>query len=408
MNQFADEPPRKISVVRERPYPDPLPSIQRELRFPALEVRQGRKRVLYSFAVDGKTLPSFATVSRLHRDDDSEIGGYQRPEVLSHIAEIREYLESKDPMIPNAIVIAFDSRVRFEPADVQPIEGAQSRVGTLVIPVVPEAPSEDRPGWIVDGQQRAAAIRDAAIHHFSICVTAFITKDSREQREQFILVNSTKPLPKGLIYELLPTTDARLPWSLERKRFPAMLLDRLNHDPDSPLLGMIQTPTTPSGRIKDNSILKMLDYSLSDGALYALRTSGNASDDATRMLALLKSFWAAVKEVFPTAWDLPPGRSRLMHGAGVVAMGFIMDAIADRYRRQGVPTKEQFVANLRPLSAACRWTSGEWVFARRVRRRWNEIQNTPKDIEMLVDHLLNLYRTKVWSRVTSVRDAAAL
>src|SRR5262245_12875734 len=41
-----------------------------ELRLPALEVRQGPKRTLYSFAVDGKDLPSFTTISRVHRDDE--------------------------------------------------------------------------------------------------------------------------------------------------------------------------------------------------------------------------------------------------------------------------------------------------------------------------------------------------
>src|SRR5207248_1140087 len=75
-----------------------------ELRLPAIEVRQGANRTLYTFAVDGKQLPSFATVSRVHRDDNAEIQGYQRPEVLSHIASIRRYLESSDPMIPNALV----------------------------------------------------------------------------------------------------------------------------------------------------------------------------------------------------------------------------------------------------------------------------------------------------------------
>src|SRR3954447_11511543 len=93
-----------------------LSSMGNELRLPAIEVRQGPNRTLYTFAVDGKQLPSFATVSRVHRDDNAEIQGYQRPEVLSHIASIRRYLESNDPMIPNALVIAFDKRVRFEPA----------------------------------------------------------------------------------------------------------------------------------------------------------------------------------------------------------------------------------------------------------------------------------------------------
>ena len=88
----------------------------KELRLPALQVRQGPSRTLYSFAVDGKQFPRFTTVSRIHRDDEAGVQGYQRPEVLSHIAAIRKYLESDDPMIPNAIVIAFDKRVRFEPA----------------------------------------------------------------------------------------------------------------------------------------------------------------------------------------------------------------------------------------------------------------------------------------------------
>ena len=88
-------------------------------------------------------------------------------------------------------------------------------------------------------------------------------------------------------------------------------------------------------------------------------------------------------------------------------MGFLMDAIVDRYRRHGVPTTDQVVENLRPLRPICRWTSGEWLFASGARRRWNEIQNTPKDIELLVDHLLDAYRTRVWSRTRQAVSVGA-
>src|ERR1700686_1809380 len=84
-----------------------------ELRVPAIEVRQTSRRRLYTFAVDGKSLPLFAAISRIHRNAQARIAGYQRPEVMSHIAGIRDYLESEDPMLPNAIVVAFDRRVRF-------------------------------------------------------------------------------------------------------------------------------------------------------------------------------------------------------------------------------------------------------------------------------------------------------
>ena len=42
------------------------------------------------------------------------------------------------------------------------------------------------------------------MERFPIAVNAFFVADAHEQKEQFILVNSTKPLPKGLLYELLP------------------------------------------------------------------------------------------------------------------------------------------------------------------------------------------------------------
>src|SRR6267143_152638 len=219
-------------------------STSRIIHFPALEIRQGQNRVLYSFAANGKDVHSFAAVSRIRRETEGGLYGYQRPEVLSHIAEIKRYLESADPMIPNAIVIAFDERVRFEPST-DSVNGGYCRPGTLLIPVEEGLPDYEKPGWIVDGQQRMAAIREATVETFPICITGFIAKDEQEQKEQFILVNSTKPLPKGLIYELLPTTDVELPANLQRKRLPATILERLNVATESPLFQTIQTPTTP-------------------------------------------------------------------------------------------------------------------------------------------------------------------
>ena len=367
------------------------------LTLPALEVRQGSGRTLYSFAVDGKQLPSFAAVSRIHRDDDAEIQGYQRPEVLAHIAAIRRYIESDAPMIPNALVIAFDKRVRFEPFADVPGTG-YARPGMLLIPVEEGASDEDKPGWIVDGQQRSAAIRDARVDTFPVCVTAFITDSDEEQRSQFILVNSTKPLPKGLIYELLPSTVGMLPTPLQQRQFPARLLYRLNALVESPLYRMIRTPTIPEGKIKDNSILKMLVNSLSDGALYRFRDPQTGMGDEEAMLSILMDFWSAVRHVFADAWDKPPRQSRLMHGVGIVSLGFLMDAVSDRYSRSRVPSEADFRNDLTELSEICHWTSGSWDFGPQVQRRWNELQNTSRDIQLLTNYLLSEYRARVWSR----------
>jgi DGQHR domain-containing protein len=367
-----------------------------ELKLPALEIVQGRNRTFYSFAVDGKLLPKFATVSRIRRDGDELVAGYQRPEVFSHISEIRNYIESKDPLLPNAIVLAFDQRVQFVPTDGG--ESSYSRWGTLVIPLTDSDEKSTRPGLIVDGQQRAAAIREAKVDSFPICATAFIANDDREQREQFILVNSTKPLPKGLIYELLPTTEMKLPTLLQRRRFPAKLLSRLNSDSGSPLEGKIRTPTTPSGVVQDNSILKMLENSLSDGVLYRYHDTDTDDPDVESMLKVLKSFWKATSMVFPKAWGLPPKKSRLMHGAGIIAMGYLMDDIGERLRDVKIPEEEHFRQDLLPLVDVCRWTHGCWDFGPGTQRKWDEVQNTPKDIQMLSNYLRVQYKNLVWSR----------
>lgn len=365
-----------------------------ELRLPALKIQQGRGRSLYTFAMDGKLVPQIATVSRIRRDDNTELHGYQRPEVLAHVAAIRRYIETDDsPLLPNAVVIAFDKRVRFEPAPAAADSPGYVETGTLVIPLV-DGPEHRRPGFIVDGQQRCAAIRDANIDAFPISISAFIANDTADQRSQFILVNNTKALPKGLIHELLPGASGALPAPLRVRQLPATLLEMLNFDEArSPLYRMIQTPTNPGGHIKDNSVLRMLENSLSDGALYRFRND-EALPYTGEMFTLLSNFWAAVKEVFPDAWNKPPRRSRLMHGAGIISMGYLMDAISHtRGNGDRIIEPDEFAADLKVIADDCRWTEGEWTFSDGAVRKWNEIQNTPRDIQRVADFLQNRYRS---------------
>jgi DGQHR domain-containing protein len=375
-----------------------------ELRLPALAVCQGENRTLISFAVDGKRLSDFATVSRLRRDEDSQLHGYQRPEALAHINAIRRYLESEDAFLPNALVVAFDKRVRFEPDGERNTDDA-AQPGTLVIPIDPSWTDEDKPGWIVDGQQRSAAIREARIPSFPVFATGFITDDVTEHRSQFILVNSTKPLPKGLIYELLPTARGTLPTQLQQRRFPATLLEQLNLDPSSPLAHRIQTPTTPEGIIKDNSILRMVENSLSDGVLYRFRDPVSGAGDIAAMLSVLNAFWSAVAKVFPDAWAQPPRKSRLTHGVGIISLGFVMDAIAERLADVQVADMDAYVTGLQVLKPACHWTEGEWQFDNGATRTWNALQNTAKDIQLVADFLLSEYRASAPRTRTSAGGA---
>lgn len=366
-----------------------MPSAPDTITLPAMEIRQSKGRKLYSFAVDGKKIHSFACISRLRRSSSAKLQGYQRPEVISHIEEIRCYLESPSPMIPNGIIVAFDSRVKFQPTPAAKLETPYSRMGMLTIPV-PKTPAETKPGFIVDGQQRVAAIRDAHIPRFPIVVTAFITDDIERQTEQFILVNSAKPLAKGLLYELLPNTSSRLPTPLQKRRMSAKLLEHLNHHKDSPFHHLIQTQTTPGGPIKDNSVLRMLDASLSDGVLFKLRREDAKDGGVSLMARLLFPFWWAVREVFADAWGLPPKKSRLTHGIGILSLGNIMDHIGlPKVPEDELPSfYHQQLTLLRP---ACAWTEGAWHIPGGRIVPWNDLQNTKQDIALLTNHIQSIY-----------------
>ena len=360
-----------------------------KLRVPAIRARQGDHEILL-FAVDGQRLHEFTAVSRIHRDDDRELVGYQRPEVQTHIRAIRRYLESPGALLPNALVVAFDSSVTFRAERKGSlIEGAE--VGVLEIPVDPEWDEADKPAWLVDGQQRSAAIRDARVENFLVAVVGFIAADEGEQRTQFILVNNTKPLPKGLIHELLPETSGELPIRYAKRKLPAYLLSRLNTDLDSPFRGLIATPTEPNGYIKDNSVLKMVENSLYEGAVYQYRDPASGDGDEEEMLLHLKSYWTVVAKVFPEAWVLPPRKSRLTHGVGIQSLGYVMDSLTE-----GTSASElggiDLEGQLEILAPHVAWTTGSWDFGDGEGRRWNGLQNTPNDVRLLTNHLLRTLR----------------
>ncbi|HEY3413894.1 MAG TPA: DGQHR domain-containing protein DpdB [Armatimonadota bacterium] len=352
------------------------------MRFDALRISQPSGREVYAFAATAEEILRVADISRVGRGTTEELIGYQRPEVVTHIAEIRKYLDDVNAVLPNTIIVALDGREAFTP---EHVNGSVSRGGILDIP---ETGDGQVPcGFVVDGQQRLAAIASCAHGDFPVFVTAFHSPDVADQRKQFVLVNRTKPLPSGLIYELLPEVDGHLPSALAKQHIAATLTARLNRDPSSPLYQRIKTPTCAVGIIKDNSVRRMVFNSLSDGALFALQDN-HLPRDATMdcMVELVSVFWEGVRLAFPEAWDLPPKSSRLTHGVGIVALGYVMDHLHAK-RRLDTAWNPPFVAQaLDGLRPHCAWTSGRWRFAAGEERLWNELQNTDRDVRILTHH----------------------
>ncbi|MFW0793296.1 DGQHR domain-containing protein DpdB [Gordonia sp. CPCC 205515] len=356
------------------------------MRLPALRIKQG-DREIYSFAVDGKQLLDFTTVSRIGRGEDGELAGYQRPEVLSHIRAIRRYIESDGAMLPNAVVVAFNDSVTFRPS--RRVNGQElATVGELHVPV--DFDGDYKPALLVDGQQRVAAIRDAEVESFPIAAVGFVADDD-EQRSQFILVNNTKPLPKGLIHELIPDAAGYLPPKYARRRLPASVMIQLNLNPEGPFFERIQTPTSPDGYIKDNSILRMIENSLFEGALYRYRDPIDGSGDEEAMVAHLEMFWSIVSDTWPDEWLSPPRKSRLTHGAGIQSLGYVMDALTDGYHVDHLDRAE-IERKIKAITKISAWSGGQWRLGPDDTRKWNGLQNTPNDVKLLTNLLLRTVR----------------
>jgi len=107
------------------------------------------------------------------------------------------------------------------------------------------------------------------------------------------------------------------------------------------------------------------------------------------MYNLLTTFWRAVRDTFPEAWALESKNSRLMHSAGIIAMGVLMDRIYAKIGGQR-ETYEAVLQELARVAPYCAWTTGQWPM---INVQWNEIQSTPQDIKALQETLIRLYMT---------------
>ncbi|MGK8558822.1 DGQHR domain-containing protein DpdB [Nocardia gipuzkoensis] len=364
------------------------------LRRRALCLAQTEKYPLYVFTLKAEEILEIADISRVSRDEAGKLIGYQRPEVRRHIQEIIDYLDSDLAIFPNPIIMALSAKVQFHAIRGNRIPGDELGItGTVTIPL-PSA-GRPKPAWIVDGQQRAIALSQAKKRDFPVAVTAFVAESVQLQRDQFIRVNNTKPLPRGLVTELLPEVDRQLPPRLALRKAPSELCDVLNVDERSPMRGMIKRTSTSKGGsgkavITDTAVVDMIQESLtsSSGCLYPYRDVRQNETDFDGIIHALITYWTAVRDTFPEAWGKPASRSRLMHGAGIRAMGRLMDRILGTVDARRPDSPEIIRQHLALVAPYCRWTSGIWD---ENGLRWNEVQNVHKHIQELSNYLIRVY-----------------
>ncbi len=347
------------------------------LSFDCLVAKQADDSTVLSFVATAEKISKIARISRVGRGENMELFGFQRSQIGNHIHEIYDYLETDQAVLPNAIILAFTEGVTFK-------SSKDGKSGVLEVEL-----RDQQVGLIVDGQQRFSALSMLDEKKFEVFVSALICKDEDELQRQFILINNTKPLSKDLIYELLPTVDG-LPPRLSSRSFASHLTQELNFSKDSIFNSLIKIHTNPMGVISPNAVQKVIMNSRSHGAMRDIfRVKGEQG-----CFELINNFFEGVVHVFEDDWYKKddkgrilgthnPRTSRLIHGAGITALGHLMDAA---FTLQAKETKGGFIDILNIVKPFTAWSSGTWDF-KPTPKQWSEIQNVSKDIRQLSDYL---------------------
>lgn len=110
------------------------------LTFTAIRAVQSDEHFVMCFTATAAEIWSFATIERIARDGEGHLSGFQRPQIASHIQEIKDYLKREDAVLPNPIVVAFTDNVTVK------------HVSDDVVQVTINT-QNGPPGLVVDGQQ---------------------------------------------------------------------------------------------------------------------------------------------------------------------------------------------------------------------------------------------------------------
>lgn len=361
------------------------------LRRRALCIEQTKSGPLYLLTLRADEIFELAEITRINRSRSNELIGYQRAEVRQHVEDILEYVNGDDVLFPNSLILAITPNVRFRRSRGPENDDGLAKAGILEIPLPPAG--EAKPAWIVDGQQRALALSRAERRDLPVPISAFVAETVSQQRDQFLRINNAKPLPRGLVAELLPEVSIPLPRTLAAKQIPSEICGLLNDQPDSPFRGLIRRASTPRGSgavITDTSIIEMLRESMTSpsGCLFPYRNLATGETDFESMWRILVVYWSAVRDAFPEAWGRPPEQSRLMHGVGIRAMGRLMDKVMGSAPPSDPDLGDHVNEAMATIVPHCHWTSGAWD---ELSLQWNDVENTSRTQRLLTNFLVRLY-----------------
>ena len=81
--------------------------MENKIEFDCLVAKQSEQSQVVSFVAEADHIDQIAQISRVKRDEEKQLVGFQRGQVANHIEEIHDYLNKNDAVLPNSIILAF-------------------------------------------------------------------------------------------------------------------------------------------------------------------------------------------------------------------------------------------------------------------------------------------------------------
>lgn len=235
------------------------------------EIRQN-KHVMYAFVATSSQLRTIATVSR--RTDDGE-RGFQRHLKESRLKQIARYIDDRNGVIPNNIILDFfDDDVKVD-----------TESQTISIP------TDRKTAWVIDGQHRLFGF-EYAKKQCPLLVIAFLQLPLEEKVNVFVTINTEqKRLPSSLCLDLLNIIGS----DQDATKRCTELVGKLNEEEDSPWYDLVDMTGEGAGYISlVNFVRKIKPLITSAGVLrhYTFQDQYGA----------LANYWSAIKALYADQW----------------------------------------------------------------------------------------------------------
>ena len=90
--------------------------VDKGIKIRALKTIQRGNTPVYAFFIPGELITQIADISRIERDSDDKLEGFQRKNIQQHVNNIAAYLDQGDILFPNSIILALSPQVEFTQA----------------------------------------------------------------------------------------------------------------------------------------------------------------------------------------------------------------------------------------------------------------------------------------------------